>query len=150
MKKLEIVIDGNSFVDCRNNKVYLKSIIDFANAVGMNYKINITNRELFDESKLDFYCKNDINILSDSIRKVLLDNIKGRDKEHILVVLSMSNYALDVNKNNNSHYFYMDSFLTDTISKRVLELSEPLFMIDLKYKGVNLLNIDDSAIDNIL
>lgn len=132
MKKIDVIIDGTSFVSCYNNEIYLEKMIAKVNSMKMSIDITLTNKELHDDKTLSNLEKMGINTTSDKISLVIYEKIKNRSHDHVLAILSMANYALDVNKNNNSYYIYMDSFITDNISKKCLNL------IDIKFDGVNL------------
>lgn len=119
-----ILLDGKDFVPSVTNTVKLMKIVKDAKDSKTELSIYLSDIDLVDnKDHLDHMVKtiNTLTTTEKSIDVLIKENLKGREADASLVVLSMDDKEMDVNPNNNSHYIFMDSYITT----RVYSLVKP-------------------------
>lgn len=119
-----ILIDSKEFVTCPNNTVRLMTICKDSIDNDVEISLIITDIESIENQEYISHMLNAVKYLSTSSKSIdvlIKENLKDRKEGDSLVVLSIDDKKMDVNPNNNSHYIFMDGYITNRVYGLVRE-----------------------------
>lgn len=119
-----ILIDSKEFVTCSNNTVRLMKICKDSIDNDVEISLIITDIESIENQEYISHMLNAVKYLSTSSKSIdvlIKENLKDRKEGDSLVVLSIDDKKMDVNPNNNSHYIFMDGYITNRVYDLVRE-----------------------------
>jgi hypothetical protein len=119
-----ILIDSKEFVTCSNNTVRMMKICKDSIDNDVEISLIITDIESIENQEYISHMLNAVKYLSTSSKSIdvlIKENLKDRKEGDSLVVLSIDDKKMDVNPNNNSHYIFMDGYITNRVYDLVRE-----------------------------